>query len=336
MASTISRKEKNRLKKAVRNVVVGQGNRYIKELLRDNDLPIGTTKTDFMNNLMTAIDEEKLTGEMIDAWLAEIEGWGNQHIYLFERLSVKPKAIKALIKASPYAGLLNKPASHEFPLKLKLTSIALTNQSVSLTWHRGSDRWIHVPSKDYQQPEDGDLYEYRAFRQRSNRTVVRFEWQFDKPYCAILLQLPHEGSVHQDCMKEVWDVIAATGLAKVAPAAVRLSDSVNAFSEDDKKITASGRTMRTDGGHVDFVSTVPDRGIAQIAALRTVSSAIDTKKFQSADGKFRLSTEKHTALSRAVNIDIYGSQSRIRITVQCRREDVYYMTNLIWDKNQAS
>jgi hypothetical protein len=111
---------------------------------------------------------------------------------------------------------------------------------------------------------------------------------------------------------------------------------VNAFSVDANRITASGRTMRAEGGHVDFVSTIPERGIADIEALRTVSSAIDVTKFRSADGKFRLATETNRDLSRTINVDIFGSQSRIRITVQCRREDVYYVTDLVWANNQVS
>jgi hypothetical protein len=53
--------EKALLKETVRRVIVGQGNRFIKELLRDRKLPIGSTKADFSKNLMKAIDDGALT-----------------------------------------------------------------------------------------------------------------------------------------------------------------------------------------------------------------------------------------------------------------------------------
>jgi hypothetical protein len=59
-----------------------QGNRFIKELLRAKQLPIGTNKEQFEAHLREAISGGQLTKEDIRAWLAEVEGWGDQHAYL--------------------------------------------------------------------------------------------------------------------------------------------------------------------------------------------------------------------------------------------------------------
>lgn len=76
--------EEKELKEAVRTIVLTQGNGFIKELLRKNKIQIGTKKADFSKNLLSAIDAGTLTRPMIEEWLSEVEGWGNQHIYLFE------------------------------------------------------------------------------------------------------------------------------------------------------------------------------------------------------------------------------------------------------------
>lgn len=327
-----SKREKEALKQVIRNIVVGQGNRFIKELLRDNHLPIGATKADFLDNLMQAIDSNALTSDMIASWLSEVEGWGNQHVYLYKRPKIHPSSVEKRIKNSPLKDLLSPTASYDFPDKLKLTSITVNSELVSLNWHRGNDRWIYVPGKNYREEEEGDIYEYRAFRQRSYRTVMRFEWQFAKPYCSVFMQLPHEGTTHQDGLGEVWKALKEIDLYSEDPQRVTLSKSVNSFSTDTNEIT-SGRTMHAEGGYVDFVCTIPDHGIADVEGLRAVSGAIDERQFSSADGKFRLETERHEDLSRDVNVSIYGGESRIRIAVQCRREDVYYIIDLIWQKN---
>jgi hypothetical protein len=49
------------LKTVVAQIVLAQGNTFIKELLRSNKIPIGSTKADFAENLNAAIDAGTLT-----------------------------------------------------------------------------------------------------------------------------------------------------------------------------------------------------------------------------------------------------------------------------------
>ena len=85
--------DKALLKAQVEKILLIQGNQFIKELLRENRLPIGSTKKDFLTNITDAIDEDLLTREMIEAWLKQIEGWGNQHLYLFEPPEIARKTL---------------------------------------------------------------------------------------------------------------------------------------------------------------------------------------------------------------------------------------------------
>ncbi len=136
--------QKARLKEAVRRVVVGQGNRFIKELLRDKGLAIGTTKSDFTANLMKAIDDGELSVADVESWLVEVEGWGNQHIYFYAPPTIEPNGVRAAVNRSSHAPLLWSHSGLEFPDQLKLTTIDLQDQYIALSWHRENDRWIHV------------------------------------------------------------------------------------------------------------------------------------------------------------------------------------------------
>jgi hypothetical protein len=62
---------KSQLKKKVAQIVLAQGNIFIKDLLRSNKVSIGNTKADFAENLAAAIDAGVLTQEVIEAWLGE-------------------------------------------------------------------------------------------------------------------------------------------------------------------------------------------------------------------------------------------------------------------------
>ncbi|MFX7825231.1 hypothetical protein ABTK20_22785, partial [Acinetobacter baumannii] len=76
-------RSKEELKQIVGSIILSQGNDFIKELLRQNKIPIGTTKPEFGRNLSQAIETGALSQEMIEDWLRDVEGWGNQHVYLY-------------------------------------------------------------------------------------------------------------------------------------------------------------------------------------------------------------------------------------------------------------
>ena len=97
---------KAQLKDEVSEIILSQGNDFIKELLRGNGLKIGTTKKDFAENIAAAIESGELTQQMIEAWLYEIEGWGNQHLYLFEAPTIDIAGVSALLQDSEHAELV--------------------------------------------------------------------------------------------------------------------------------------------------------------------------------------------------------------------------------------
>src|SRR5260370_4996239 len=117
---------KRALKKVAAQIVLAQGNTFIKELLRSNNIPIGNTKADFAQNLNAAIDAGALSQGAIEAWLGEIEGWGNQHVYLFEPPAIRRTGIRSALEASKHADLLVPRASYEFPNTLPLSTINLS------------------------------------------------------------------------------------------------------------------------------------------------------------------------------------------------------------------
>ncbi|MBX9663023.1 MULTISPECIES: hypothetical protein [Sphingomonadaceae] len=130
-----SQLSKAQLKELARKVVVAQGNTFIKELLRNSGAKIGTTKNDFSNNLDAAIDADLISQNMLEAWLAEVEGWGDQHLYLVEPPQIDAATLADSIAASPHAGALNSATSLEFPDALELKHIDLDEAGL-LRWSR--------------------------------------------------------------------------------------------------------------------------------------------------------------------------------------------------------
>ena len=71
------------LKRLAAGIIRAQGNRFVKELLRKKNIRIGVNKDDFERHLSEAIESGQLTLEDVETWLNEVEGWGNQHVYLY-------------------------------------------------------------------------------------------------------------------------------------------------------------------------------------------------------------------------------------------------------------
>lgn len=323
--------EKNELKDAIRSIVLTQGNEFIKELLRKHKIKIGTKKADFSRNLLAAIDAGTLTRAMIEDWLSDVEGWGNQHIYLFEPPKLTAEQIKAKLAASDFAALVGTAVNYEFPEELKLSAVSLAADHLSIAWHKGTGGWERTPSKDFQKvdEDDGELYKYNAYRQRFDRAVVRFAWRFADPYCAVMIQLPIEGDGHRDVHALVWKDLKQIGIFENDPARVPLSEAFKAMTLKQDTIVQSTRMM-TNGGHVDVVSTLSDGGIAEVRALREARRGVDDKDFAGTDGMFHFLQDQHQGLSRNLKVQGYGLESRVRVWVQCKREDVYHVLGVIW------
>jgi hypothetical protein len=323
---------KRALKKVAAQVVLAQGNTFIKELLRSNKIQIGNTKSDFSENLNAAIDTGALTQAAIEAWLGEIEGWGNQHVYLFEPPRMTRGRIRPALEASKYVGLLDRKVSYEFPDTLTLSAITFPGDYLSIAWHRSRGGWERTKSKDYSEDEGSDTFEYRAYRARFDRSLVRFEWRPGDPYCAIMIQLPNEGEEHADALNRVWQDLQDLGLAQIPLTKIRLGSAFKKLSRKTDATVQSTR-LRTEGGHVELVSTLSVGGIEDVEAVRNVRRGVEDASFATADGMFSFTVEKFKQLSRTIKMEGYGLESRLRIWVQCKRDDVYTILSVIWDNN---
>ena len=328
----VEKLSKQQLKNIVRPIVISQGNKYIKELLRDNGIKIGTTKADFASNIDDAIESGDLTQPMLEDWLSKIDGWGNQHVYLFSPPEIPFTDLSNKIAASPKTDLLGKEVSYDFPDNLTLTSIALSAARLSMTWHRGNGRWLRAKSKDRRRTISGDLYEFRAYRERYDRSAVRFEWQTADPYCSIFIQLPNDKDVHKDALKQVWQDLKDAGIADEALTKISLSEAFKNLTRHGN-IEVRATRMMTHGGHVDPVATLAEGGIKDVEAVRHVRTGVNDDEFTSADGTFNFTTDDIAGLTTSVKLQGYGSESRLRVWVQCERNDIYLLIKEIWDNN---
>lgn len=345
-----SSEEREQLERLVKGIVVAQGNDFVKELLRERGIRIGTTKSDFERNLLEAIGGGRLVREDIEEWLDRVEGWGDQHIYLYNVPAAIARdpvwrsaaAVRKRIEEAGYGDYWNVRTSLEFPEEMTLTGISRTEGSLTLTWHRGAESWVREKTRDYRETIEGDLYEFRAYRYRAKRAVTRFVLRTgddDQATWSAALLIPI--AINSPEHEELQDQVAQT-LGRLAPLAdfKALQHQPVAIANVIKKIDQAGLTSGNGGPRVTTQSTEFFSGGASVrfsarslhddyrtsGPVRAVRRSIggpQLEQFVGSNGSLEFLQHPSNGLSRDVKVQLYGTDRRVRIWKQLSAEEVW-------------
>ena len=318
------------LKDIINRIVLAQGNSFIKELLRDNSITIGTNKREFAENLCQAVDKGDLTEEMIEVWLSEVEGWGNQHLYTFEKPDITGDEAQTLLRASDKADMIGRAPSYEFPEEYLLSGIELNDESLMLLWQIGKQSWPRARSHDFRDERGGDIFKFEAYRLHQERSAIRFIWKFDSDYCAILIHRNRDID-HSDAQAVVWELLKDLGLSDHPRPRLLLTEAVKSASRQDG---AKQTRMEVDGGYIELKSTLAEGGINQVEAVRHARHAVNDAAFTRAQGLF--SVDRGEDGDSPTTVEVAGEEGRIRIWAQCKRDFVEFVVDRFVDLNRVN
>jgi len=256
------------------NLVVYQGNKFIKELLREIKLPIGSTEKEFRINIQKSLDAGKLTERDIEEWLDRVEGWGDQHVYVY-RVQVRKNMISKyrdasqfarLMKAASKDKLINRSHVNLMPEKRILTLIQHSGQRIRFVWHESLAWKKRREEKDFDKydKELGSRIYYQAYLEQWGRGVASFEWRFDLSLMAVFIprRISEDYEFHRDqivnTVKGVLKALSDWAPLFIAKAIFALDDKANAEHPIDptQRILRSTKTnFETPGGVVVIEST---------------------------------------------------------------------------------
>lgn len=241
------------LKRLAKGIMRAQGNRFIKELLRkkkaelpDREIRIGATKDAFERNVLAAIDDGDLQLGDFDSWTEDVEGWGNQHVYVYEipaeiRAQLTPELVRQKVAEAGLDDFWDGSTLLEFPEEPELTSISFDDDVLRIVWQESSPTWAPVKERNIPPlaaPGDSgvaatgsvpgagawvtdglrrriakaanegiDIWEYRAFRLIERRAITRFEARLEVGLAALFIAYPIQGDEHKNAVKEAKAVI---------------------------------------------------------------------------------------------------------------------------------
>jgi hypothetical protein len=338
-------KEKEALKTLVSGIVLAQGNIFIKELLRRRKIKIGTTKADFVNNMMQAVEDGILRRWDVDQWLDEVEGWGDQHVYLFKvplELANDPiwsdrARLQGKLEKAGLGKQWNALASLEYPTKRKLTGVYSDGPAIRFVWHEGLDSWVRDKSKDYTDEIEGDDYEFRAHRKQAERWVMRFEMRPRERMAAVFMQIPWTAESHDEAMSEVKTTVAPvvdfSRLSQFSVStAIKTLDAASLASEAPGGEGVKPQLTRLSGAgaYVEFASTSGERSYQDFGPVREVRRALKPGSFKGLNGIFRFSPTATKQLEREIKVQLYGGEyPRIRLWAQMTALEVWEILRIL-------
>ena len=342
--------EREQLERLVKGIVVAQGNLFVKELLRERGIRIGTTKADFERNLLEAIEGGRLAREDVDQWLDRVEGWGDEHTYLYNvpgELARDPvwrdsEEIRRRIEGAGFGSFWNARTSLEFPEEMSLTGISFADRALTLTWHQGAESWVREKDRDYRETIDGDLYEFRAYRYRAKRAVTRFVLKTGDGHpktwaAALLVPIAIDSPEHEELQQRVsrtlrrlvtlFDFKALQRQpVPIANVIKKIDQAGLAGGSGVPRLTTQSTRLLSGGAYVEFAATsIHDdyRSSGPVRAVRRSIGDPQLAQFTGSSGSLEFLKDPSNGLSRDVKVQLYGSDKRLRIWKQLTAAEVW-------------
>jgi hypothetical protein len=321
------------------NLAVFQGNPFVKELLREKKLPIGSTEKEFRANIREALDSRKLTEDEIEAWLDKVEGWGDQQAYicrvpLSEGETARfrnPNQFERLVNKAGLAKLFNRSHAALLPDKRELTLIQQTQLGIRFVWHEGLPWKRRYKEKDFSKYDDeleADIY-YEAHIYEWGRGVMSFAWRFDLGLAAAFIPrreaedyATQQNLIFQTVGRVVPSIVTWPPLP--IPSAIYELDE-KAFKERPRdplkrRIRSKQTDFRAEGGVVSLSSTSKDIGWQDNIPIQTVRKAVNRSGFTGGKGDFyiRLGND-----AEELHVILYGKENRISFPKQMSDDTVW-------------
>lgn len=328
------------LKRLAAGIVRAQGNRFIKELLRSKGVRIGANKDEFERHLTAAIESGELALADVDGWLQRIEGWGNQHVYLYRisstlrRELTRPK-IRRRVADAGLDDVWDGATVLAFPDASALTSISFDDSVLRLVWQEAASGWTPVPEKNIPPRKEGlDTFEYRAYRRVERRAITRFEAHLDLGLAALFVAKAIRGDEHVQAIAEARRVIA---LLMDLRALDRQQFDVSVMSRNldqanvpshavpNPEIKAQKSRLASGGAYVEFAASSRDKAYWEERAIGEVRKAVHSHElpsFQGTGGVF-IFQPGEGGLGRPLRVQLYGREDRIRLWAQMDAGEVW-------------
>jgi len=301
---------------------------FTQAFLESQGLAYSGTKARLRERLEGYLRDGKVAAEELVALLDNIEGWGDQHIYLYRaprHLTTRwadESTAKSIVAKAGLGSRFNQRRPLVLPDEPTLSTIEWNAERLRLIWVEKRQREDRVPSEDY---SEGDLV-WRAYRVSFSRGVISFYWDFASEVAMMLIGRLPSGTVYrhiQDRMAR--EMRPFLDLAAFEPAPVGRAMHGLWRSHEARQRQLSVRTPR--GGQAGFTSARTPQDIRDDPDLRNARSRLGPEVRGELGNYYWLANGN--PLSTELHLKIYANDQRVAIFGERTEQEVRYVLSRV-------
>jgi hypothetical protein len=308
----------------VLNYLLSHRKAFTQEFLRERDLPFSGTKERLRERLEGYLGDGRLEAADLVRLLNEIEGWGNQHIYLYKASGrliepwLEEDAARKRLANLGLAHLFNRQRPLVLPEEITLSSIEWTSERVRFVWVE-KRRWEErVSEEDIE--EEGVVW--RAYRINVSRGLIAFDWDLVSGHAMLMIQrLPKGTKYHhiRDQFEEELEPIVGLGQFE----RVRVSRTIQRIEESGEVRRRQLAYQTRRGGKATLTSAGRSRDIFADPNLERAGQALRGETAGLLGNFYWLPVQGK--LGRELHGKLYASDQRVGIFGEHQEQDVRYV-----------
>jgi hypothetical protein len=303
----------------------------LRAFLEQVDLPRSGTKDVLRERLLAYLNQEPKNTVVLTEFLNRIEGWGNQHVYLYTAPSELSKRwrsgeyVEGLLRRNRVLSILNRPRPVVLPLSPTLSSIQWTPQRVRFIWNEKRE-WL-------ERREDADTETvavnlvFHAWERKDARGTLAFDWDLQSAEAMLMIQrLPsgtHYSRVRDEMVRWLSSFVDLSAFE-----VVRVSSAIKPILESGEVRERRTRWETTQGGKATFTSPGLDKDIRADATLRAMEAA-GRGNIQGSMGNMYWLVRDGSTLDHEFHTFLHRKDQRLAIMGEKIEEEVRYVIGRI-------
>lgn len=301
----------------------------IRDFLREEGLKVSGNKEGLRDRIREAIDDGTIDASALVNLLDTVEGWGNQHIYLYQAPDGETKTWKKQaqarnrLKKIGHEQLFNRRRPLVLPDEPTLSAVEWTQDRVRFIWVEKRE-W-ELRRSDLDPAADGNGIRFKAYEDKIARGITSFDWNLVTGEAALMIQRLPSGERYDDIRQRYEETIEdAVHVSNFTRRDVRKAIRKIEESKEASKRQVAIETQR--GGRASFTSKGRKADVFDDPDLKKSRKAMG--QTASVLGNFYwLEAAPH--LERRLHVKLYATDQRVAIFGECSETEVKYVLSRV-------
>lgn len=301
----------------------------LRDFLRTQEIPTSGAKEVLRERLETYLAENRQGQLHLTQYLNGVDGWGNQHIYLYRangQLTAdwrNEETVKTALRGGRALGLLNRPRSVVLPDKPSLASVGWSQAHLRLVWNEKREWFERREDEDTE--EDGLVF--RAWEHKISRGTLAFDWDLRTGHAMVMIQRLPRGAQYAAVRDRVTELLrpfldlSAFGRTRISPAIKAILDSGEVRERKTNWET-------TQGGRASFQSASRRQGVGSDQTLKRMESE-GRADLQGSLGNMYWLPTAGGELADELHTTLHKNDQRVAIMGERTEQEVRYVINRI-------